>query len=505
MALAAASRFVNLRHGLPDILGADDHVVLERAQQLAQGDLPTEYDWPTGAMLLLAGWLKLTGADDLAAPYGTARVLFGIVSFAQVLAIGALAAAVARPWRRLAVAAVAMLAAVVAYPLLRTGRLLHPDPLQGLLVTLALLAAVRLVRDPRLRWAVLAGLASGLAAGTKYLGGVAAVAVVAAVLWAPGLRGRGAAKAGRVALAGLAAVAGFVAAVPALVADPGHVIDGLEFQLDHQSREHLGYTGDGPSFLWHLDNALPGSWGWPFTVVALAGVGWLAVRGTRSQRVLLVQLAAGFGAVAWGVVRFPHYVLVYLPALAVVGALAFDEAVLQVTRRLREPTTDGTRVTRAAVHGAVTVLLFATPLSHGVRLFRVEAATDTRTLAAAVAAGIDAPLVKELYTDSSDAGVLIHRAGDRPDLVTCGCVVEISSYNEDRYRSEPGAYAEEIAVYDALRAAGRVLAVVAPSRPSSYRWDVLPQWGLDRIPLFGSVGVVGPTITFLELPGPAAG
>lgn len=500
LALAGFSRFFNLRHGLPDVLGADDHVVLERAQQLVHANLPKDYDWPTGAMLLLAGWLKLTGAADLGAPYGTGRVLFGIVSFLQVLAVGALATAVARPARRLAVASVAMLAVVVSYPLLRTGRLLHPDPLQGLFVTLALLAAVRLVRTPRPRLALAAGLCAGLAAGTKYLGGVVAVAVVAAVLLSP--LPRAARKVGYIALAGFSAIAGFLVSVPAMVVDPEHVFDGLGFQLDHQSTSHLGYAGEGSSFLWHLNVALPGTWGWPFTLFSVFAVGWLAWKGTTAQRVVVIHIVVGFAVVAWGVVRFPHYVLVYLPALAVIGAMAFDELAERVADRLNHPDNDVGRLTRATMHGCVVVLLFATPLSHGLRLFRAESARDTRVVAADIAAQIEGPLVKELYTDASDLGVPINRAGDRPDLVTCGCTVEISSYNEDRYRSDPENYADEIAVYDALRQEGRIIAVVAPSRPSSYRWDVLPQWGLDQIPLFGAVGDVGPTITFIELPPP---
>ena len=54
-------------------------------------------------------------------------------------------------------------------------------------------------------------------------------------------------------------------------------------------------------------------------------------------------------------------------------------------------------------------------------------------------------------------------------------------------------------MYDALRAKGRVVAVIGPRRHLAYDWDLLPQWGLRHIPLTGAVGLVGPTITILDL------
>lgn len=489
--VAIASRFALLRHGLPTVLGADEPVVMGRAQQLLAGELPTEYDWPTGSMLLLAGWLEATGRGDAVAPYAAARVLFAAIAVLQVLAGGLLAARVAGPGRALPVAAWAIVAGTVAYPALRLSRILHPDPLQALLITLALLAAVELLRDPRPRWAVACGAASGLAAGTKYLGGTVVLALVVAVLLAPRLGG--AQRVRLLAGAAVAAMVAFAVAVPAALMHPADLFEGLRFQLTHQSGGHLGYEGDGPSFWWHLTTALPGTWGWPATIAALVAAGVVARRGTAAQRIVVLHAAIGFAVVAWGVVRFPHYVLVYLPALTVALALAID-LVLEQVRRLD---------LRAVATAAVAVVLFGLPAMHGYQLLRAEQGDDTRDVAATVAAEIELPIIKEPYTDSSEIGRRVAPLGLVPEVTECRCVVEISSYNEDRFRGDPERYADAVAVYDRLRATGEIVAVVRPTRPSAYNWDVLPQWGVDEVPLTGPVGAVGPTITFIELPGPA--
>jgi 4-amino-4-deoxy-L-arabinose transferase-like glycosyltransferase len=491
LALAAVLRIVDLGHGLPGLVAPDEPVVLLRAQQLAHHTLPTEYDWPTGAMVVLAGWLEVIRQGTATAPYLSGRVLFAAISLGLVVLTGVLAASIVEARLRWLSAGVAMAAMAVAYPAVRVGRTLHPDPLQSALVVVSLLAAVAYVRAPAWRWAILAGVAAGLAAGTKYIGGFAVVSVAAAVLGARALPRSTRAK--HLAGAAAAAVAGFVAAVPATVVHPGKVLDGLSLQLDHQSGGHLGYDGSGPSFWFHLTTALPGTWGWGFTAVCVAGACFLLVRGTPAQRLVAIYVVVAFLVVGWGVVQFPHYVLVYLAPLAALGAVA----VVTGVDRLHLP-----HPAALAWWAAAGLLAFAPTVLNDVRLLRAQRAPDTEQMAAAVAATLDGRIIKEQYTDTSSLGTRIDYWGHHPALLSCGCVAEVSSYVEDRYRREPTRFADEVAVYDAIRARGTVLATVAPSRRLSYRWDGLPQWGIRSVPLRGPVGVVGPTITFFALPAP---
>jgi hypothetical protein len=131
----------------------------------------------------------------------------------------------------------------------------------------------------------------------------------------------------------------------------------------------------------------------------------------------------------------------------------------------------------------------------------VNGATDTRTIAAPVIGALKGKVVKERYTDGSSNGINVGSLGRHPEVLDCKCYVVISSYMEERYRLEAQRYPREAAVYDQLRRRGRVVAVISPSRPLSYRWDVLPAFGEGRVPLTGSIGPLGPIITVLDLGG----
>ena len=107
--------------------------------------------------------------------------------------------------------------------------------------------------------------------------------------------------------------------------------------------------------------------------------------------------------------------------------------------------------------------------------------------------------MKELYTDTSGTGEAVNNMGAVEDLINCDCFAVTSSYMEERFRREPRRYSSEVAAYDLLRKVGRVRATFEPTIPSTYRWDLIPQWGIKSIPLTESVGLVGPTITVYDL------
>ncbi|MER3453375.1 MAG: hypothetical protein C4344_07035 [Acidimicrobiia bacterium] len=183
-------------------------------------------------------------------------------------------------------------------------------------------------------------------------------------------------------------------------------------------------------------------------------------------------------------VRFPHYVLVLLPFLAALAGAAFA----RLTARLPP----------AVLLTALALTLVPTALDD-VRLVRAAASPDTRLAATARLASLGpVAAVTERY-GVLDHAALVPTLGADPSVLDCACVVVISSYQEERFRREPARYRHEVAVYDALRARGRVLAVIRPRRHLPYDWDLLPQWGLRRIPLTGTIGPVGPTVTLLDL------
>ncbi|MCD6361810.1 MAG: glycosyltransferase family 39 protein, partial [Armatimonadetes bacterium] len=135
-----------------------------------------------------------------------------------------------------ALAAAAVFAGAVG-PLRYSGYAL-PDVPMMLVMTLALMFALRVVRGERpSRNIALAGLLGGLAVATKYQA-VAVLAPVALAAWLAGgerlrLMGR----------AALAAAAGFIAGCPGWVLAPGHYWRGLMSVRAHMGAGHIGFHG----------------------------------------------------------------------------------------------------------------------------------------------------------------------------------------------------------------------------------------------------------------------
>lgn len=494
-AAAAVPRVVHLGAHLPGLVAPDEPTVMDQAVALAHGHgWPRRFDWPPLAAELLAAAMRATGRVG---DYLFARGLFVAVALATVAATGVLGAALVpgRPrWARRVAAWTAAALLGVSYLSVRLSRQVHPEHLQMLLVLASFGCTLRYDRDGRRLWLAGAGALAGLAGATKYLGALAAIPAGVATL---GRRGR---ARGLALLAGCAAV-GFLAGAPSLIAHPSAFADGLRYQFGHQaSAGHLGYDAAGGQWWFHLTRSLPGNWGRPATVLALAAVVVGAARGTRRERLAAAFVLPAFALIGASRVRFPHYVLLVVPFLAAAAGAAAARLV-GVARRLRW----ARPVVTTALAGVLAVSLAPTALDDA-RLVRASGATDTREVATALLAARlpGAPVVTEQYGALRGAR-LVPAFGLAPTMLGCGCVVVLSSYQEERFRREPSHYAREVARYDALRAQGRVVAVVRPGRPLPYDWDLLPQWGLRRIPLRGPTGPVGPTVWILDLRPPPPG
>jgi hypothetical protein len=484
--LAAVLRFPDLEAGAGS---GDEATVVDRAVLALDGRLaPPAFDWPPGSSYLLAAGLlaaRLAGFDASADPdrlYTFARLLFWAVAVATVALTGLAGAALADGRARTWTGTGAALALAVSFVSVRLSRAAHPEHLQMLLVLLGLLAGLRFDRSRRTGWLVGAGVAAGLAGAVKYLGVTVAVVPLAAVLLHATTWPRRLAQA---TLLAATAVGGFAAGTLGTTLSLAFVRDFVA-QWRHQAGGHLGYEAREPGWVFHLGTSLPGTWGWPLTVAAVAGLGLVAWRGTRAQR-----LAAGYTVVLFGLVgasriAFPHYVLVVTPLLAAFAFVALG------------------RLARWAPALAVLVVaasLVPTALDD-VRLLRLDGAPRTTELAGALAAELDGPVWADHSTGVAEPARSAFSLAELADeVVGCDCYVALSSLQEDRYRRLPERYAAQVAGYEALRRAGRVVTVVEPSLPLSYRWDLLPQWGLGAIPLRGPLPTVGPTVTILDLRG----
>ncbi|HWB70820.1 MAG TPA: phospholipid carrier-dependent glycosyltransferase [Egibacteraceae bacterium] len=511
VAAAAALRLPHLSAHLPALVHPDEPTVVGRALGVLDGQLvPPQFDWPPLSAYVMAAAVAVTGlvepglAADPGRLYLLGRLLFLAVAVTAVALTGLLGAALAeRPgsgaardgrWPVRTTAWVAAGAMAISYTSLRLSRIAHPEHLQIVWTLAALLATLAYDRCRRLRWLAAAGALAGLAGATKYLGVTVALPAAVAVWWWPGAPARR--RGVHLALLAGSAAAAFVAGTLGTVLRGGRFVEGLLWQVGHQAGGHLGYEAAGPGWLFHFTTAMPGNWGWPLTLLAAGGSGWVAARGSRPQRLVALFAVALFVVIGASRVRFPHYLLIVYPELAALAAVALVHTVGGLARRGRLARGAGAVLATAVAGSALAAGL------DDVRLLRASGSPDTRLLAAEAVATLDGPVWAEGHSVPDPPGVAVFSFGTTPQVLDCGCYAVVSSYQEQRYRRRPDLYRAESAVYERLRAQGRVVAVIAPAVPLSYRWDLLPQWGVGELPLSGPVGPTGPTITILDLRSP---
>lgn len=490
--VAAGLRAPYLAGHLPALIHPDEPTVVERGLAALDGRLaPPQFDWPPASAYVYAAAAAVArlAAPDVTVDPGTryllGRILFLLIALVAVALTGVLGARLAnRPqqarWTGLGAAGIL----AVSFTSVRLSRIAHPEHLQIVLMLGSALCALAFDRSRRLAPLAAAGALAGLAGATKYLGVlVGLVPLLSVLVWRSAPRGT---KAAQLAVLAGTALAGFLAGTLGTVLRGDAFLRGFAWQVGHQAGGHLGYEAAGPGWLFHLGTSMPGNWGWPVTVLAIAGLCAVLVRGSRAQRLVAVLVLVLFALIGASQIRFPHYVLIIYPYLAALACVAVG--------RIRPA------AARVTVCALVAASLGVVALN-GVRLVRADGAPSTRLGADAAAARIAGPVWSESYSLTSPRERQVSAFGTTPEVLRCQCVAVVSSYQEERYRARPDRYGPQIAVYDALRARGRVLAEIRPSQPLSYRWDLLPQWGVARLRLTGPVGPVGPTITLLDLRG----
>lgn len=265
------------------------------------------------------------------------------------------------------------------------------------------------------RWLALGG-AAGLAAGTKYTGGVilAAALVPLTAIYPPwrrrpsgseepaqGLRespsAGGPAKGGTdqtpqvppwlLWLAG-GALLGIGAAVAFLASTPGMVVEWPKFARDFAEELEHSRTGHGnvfrfmpPAGLYHATVSLPVAFGWPLYLLALAGAAWAAWRRRPADWLLLAAVIPLYALLSRSELRFLRYVVPLLPPLAILAARAVVSAAAAVERRR---TTQGARRSKTApgVLAGLTALTVLPALGSSLAHDAVMAGEDPRERAA---------------------------------------------------------------------------------------------------------------------------
>jgi 4-amino-4-deoxy-L-arabinose transferase-like glycosyltransferase len=252
----------------------------------------------------------------------------------------------------------------------RHSQYITTDVASGFTALLAVWAALRVLDAPSWRRYAVAGLAVGLAAGTKYNVALVAGAVVTAhaLVW----RGRSLREIGRLLLAGLGSAGGFLLTTPTIIPHFAEFTRDMQRQLASYSGGHGDAVGRWPlgeylSFLWWDGlRVVP-------LLAALAGLAWIV----RRQRAGLVMLgfALPYGLFVLGQqTHFFRNLLPLFPLLALWSAAGVQAAAGWLSQRRT-----GWRVRLVA--GALAGLVLTYPLAKAVEISSFEAQPNSKVLA----------------------------------------------------------------------------------------------------------------------------
>ncbi len=414
-------------------------------------------------------------------------------------------------------------------------------------VALSLYGIGGVIRYGRTRDYAIAGVGIGLAAATKYTGGITIVCLAFAAAWAIGSAEGGRAplaSAARLAFALLLALGAFVLANPYSVLDFSAFRDGLTQQASAAGGADpvkLGTTGSGITYyMWTFTWGL----GWMPALAAAGGAVLLAVR--RSWALVLVLVPAPIAFIVYMGEQqrfFGRWLMPIFPIAAVVAGYAVVELVRFLGR--------GPRVRRvpAPLAGAIAaVVLLAQSVVTVIHDDAVLSRPDTRNLTRAwmvanVPAGskvVIEPVVPANWvadvgqslgwtpngsrwysyptqlTDVDDQGNLLpvgqrryvaidqYERTLRPQLldeyIDSGyCWVVVGSLQAGRAFADPRAVPSAIAYYRALAQRAQLRYHLTPFGPGDRSVPFSFDWSIDYYP--GQYRLPGPEMSVYRLTG----
>jgi len=509
--LAATLRLWGLDYGLPHPLSRpDEERIVGRAQTIfATGDWhPGSFFYPsllfyldTAALGAYYGVQKARGRYarpfdflfDIAVTrpglhYLIGRWVSAIAGTLTVLVIFFLATTVSRSR---AVGLVAALLLAVCHLHVRESHFATVDVVMALFVTVSLLFAVYASSRPTYFNYVVAGLFAGLAASTKYNGGMVVLSLLAASYAVDR-----ASMLGKRYIAGRLAAAALVSACAFAVTSPYVLLRYEGFLANMSGLSAFLYERQAGLALWdHLKTTFPAGLGWPLFLASIAGLVRAAWLRRPAELVILAFLIPYFVLVSGVRVTFPRYIVPIVPALVVLAGLAVD-FLLGASFRYRP-----------AVLAAATLVLVAPTLVSSVRYDRIASKRDTRVLAADWIAANVAPQSQILVCRGYGAPHVNEDRRKPPAFavreIDCDAPAAAGDYVVTHEHDQLTSFSKLSPAFSgSLDANGELLAVFDPYREGSETEPVFYRADAFYIPFAGYDAVVrgGPIVKIWSLP-----
>lgn len=265
----------------------------------------------------------------------------------------------------------AVSAALLAVSPIHVGqsRLMTVDILVSFFALLTLFASIKVFEKGRTWDYAFAGIAAGLAVGSKYSGAVVLVIPAAAHFLRTGLINGFRQK--RIYLVPLIALGAFLFTTPFAVLDSKAFLRDLNFVANHYESGHLGMEGEAPLFYLRLLTLVEG----PITIIGL--LTFLAGVLKRNRLIILLGSfpATYFSFIAIQQVRNERTLLPLLPFMAILGSIG----IVWLGRSLR---LKRRRTIALAVASSLTFVSLAfaacTSFIGGVRFSGPEVRSETR-------------------------------------------------------------------------------------------------------------------------------
>jgi hypothetical protein len=381
--VALLLRLWGIKSGLPYVYDTDEdqHFVPHAISLLGHDGNPNYFDNPPAYTYLLAivfevyfggrAALSHAFAVDPTEVWVLARVVTALLGVIAVWLTYLVAQRLFE--RRIALLSAALMA--VAFLPVFYSRLALNDVPTLVPVELSLWASAAILRGGSRRYYALAGLGLGVAAATKYTGGIVILPLVA-VAWLALRDGTPSREILRsVALAGAVAIVAFV------ICDPYSLLAFASFKsgLAHQGAESAAASGKlglthGSGVLYYLWTATWGV-GWLPAIAALAALPWLWLRERRLLLFFVPALAAYLLFMGLQGRYFGRWLMPVVPLICVLAAYSAVQAADAVASRLHRM-----QIALPLLAGA---LICAQGLAYSIHSGIVNSRADTRNIARA--------------------------------------------------------------------------------------------------------------------------
>lgn len=408
---------------------------------------------------------------------------------------------------------------------IREAQMINVDTPLTFFSAFSIFCAYKLYGASDKKWYVMAGVFVGLAAATKYNGGLLVPVVVAAhMLKSHSLTQAARSLTNRFILISIAA-----SVVVFFLFNPYLLLSFKEFSAEfanveaHMELGHLGSDLHTTTASFYFLQSLPGILGWPFVLAAFVTMAYLLVKGNRTFYVLLAFPVVFIASISLWVMRADRYIFPAIPMLALFGSIGVfklsDFLVVFLRSRMRMGQS-APGFYRVSLSVALCVVVSIPPLLGTIRYHRTISMSDTRTIAgdwidshfprgAAVASGpfgIEILPKKYLLLPIPFNAVNTKRTipfydtqwyEDLNLLIT-------SDYDYSRYAQEPARFHDILRFYDSVRSRWKPAFEIQPgdslNGPSFWLYEPPAssqnQFDFTRIRESESIGDTGEIVNF---------